>query len=363
LPAPWTSEDVGQVGVAGVAATSNGTVTVRGGGADIWGAADAFHFVYQPLSGDGTIVARVATVENIHAWTKAGVMIRQRLDANAAHASLFVTPAKGIAFQRRASAGGATVDSRIAGAAPRFVKLVRAGEMVTASVSIDGRDWTSVGQQTLAIVGPVWAGLAVSSHDATKLASVTFDQVGVVADTTLPAGWQDADLGDVGIAGSASAANGVFTVSGSGADIWGAADAFHFAHRTLRGDGEMIARVADVRNTHRWAKASVMIRQAASANSAFAMMVVSAASGTAFQYRTTAGGSAASVAGTAAAAPQWVKIARAGNTISGYQSSDGVSWQRVGTVNIALDASTEIGLAVTSHDNATLGKATFDHVR
>ena len=106
-----------------------------------------------------------------------------------------------------------------------------------------------------------------------------------------------------------------------------------------------------------------MIRQATSASSAFAMMVVSAASGAAFQYRTTAGGSAASVAGTAAAAPQWVKIARAGQEISGYQSSDGVSWQRVGVVTIAMDASTEVGLVVSSHANTTLSKATFDHVR
>ena len=364
LPAGWRTTDVGAVGKTGRASEAGGTFTIAGAGDDIWGASDAFRFASIQLQGNGTVVARVAKVENVNAWTKAGVMIRQSLDVGAAHASLFVTPAKGVAFQRRASSGGATIDSRIAGAAPRFVKLVRAGPIITASVSIDGRGWTSVGQQTLAIAGPVWAGLAVSSHDATRLASVTFDQVAVAAATTLPAGWQDVDLGDVGVPGSASAADGVFTVDGSGADIWGAADAFHFAHRTLRGDGEMIARVADVRNTHRWAKAGVMIRQTASPSSAFAMMIVSAASGTAFQYRTIAGGSAESVAGTPAAAPpQWVKIVRAGTKISGYQSSDGISWKGVGTATIALDSSTDVGLVVTSHDNATLGKATFDHVR
>ena len=163
------------------------------------------------------------------------------------------------------------------------MKLERAGNVITASVSIDRLSWTNVGQQTIAISGPVLAGLAVSSHDATRLATVTFDHTAVFDASTLPAGWRNEDVGAVGVAGSASAASGVFTVHGSGADIWGAADAFHFAHRTLRGDGEMVARVAQVQNTHRWAKAGVMIRQATSASSAFAMMVVSAASGAAFQ--------------------------------------------------------------------------------
>ena len=284
LPAPWTSADVGAVGKTGSASASAGTFTIDGAGADIWGASDAFHFAYIQLPGDGTIVARVATVQNVAAWTKAGVMIRQSLAADAAHASLFVTPAKGVAFQRRAAAGGTSTSTAVAGAAPRFVKLKRAGNVITASVSIDRLSWTKVGQQAIAIGGPVLAGLAVSSHDATRLASVTFDHTAIFDASTLPAGWRSEDVGAAGVAGSASAASGVFTVHGSGADIWGAADAFHFAHRTLRGDGELVARVAQVQNTHRWAKAGVMIRQATSASSAFAMMVVSAASGAAFQY-------------------------------------------------------------------------------
>src|SRR6185436_19114387 len=64
LPSGWQSGDLGAVGV------------VRGAGADIWGTADAFRLAYQTLSGDGQIVARVASVQNINAWTKAGVMIR-----------------------------------------------------------------------------------------------------------------------------------------------------------------------------------------------------------------------------------------------------------------------------------------------
>ena len=78
LPAPWTSADVGAVGKTGSASASAGTFTVAGAGADIWGASDAFRFAYIQLPGDGTIVARVATVQNVAAWTKAGVMIRAK---------------------------------------------------------------------------------------------------------------------------------------------------------------------------------------------------------------------------------------------------------------------------------------------
>jgi photosystem II stability/assembly factor-like uncharacterized protein len=179
VPSPWTSKDVGNVGAAGSAGFTQGVFTVTGAGADIWGAADAFHFVSRTLTGDGTLVARAATVQNVNAWTKAGVMIRQNLNANAAHASLFVSPGKGVSFQRRRDAGAATVATTIAGAAPQYVRVVRAGNVVTASVSSNGTAWTTVGRETLTITGPVSVGLAVSSHVQSQLATATFDNVSV----------------------------------------------------------------------------------------------------------------------------------------------------------------------------------------
>jgi hypothetical protein len=92
----------------GAPVTPNGTFTLRGSGADIWGSADAFHFAYQPLTGDGSIVARVASLTHTHAWAKAGVMIRENLDADARHAMVVVTPSNGVAFQRRTSTGGSS---------------------------------------------------------------------------------------------------------------------------------------------------------------------------------------------------------------------------------------------------------------
>ena len=64
LPAPWVEQDIGAVGQAGSGSFASGTFTVKGSGADIYGTSDQFHFVYQTLSGDGEIKARVVSVQN-----------------------------------------------------------------------------------------------------------------------------------------------------------------------------------------------------------------------------------------------------------------------------------------------------------
>ncbi len=176
LPVPWQTSNIGSA-TGGGASVSGGVFTVTGGGADIWGTADAFRYVHQTLPGDGTLVARVAAVENVDPWTKAGVMLRQTLSAGSAHASMFVTAASGLAFQSRASSAGTSVSAAVAGAAPRWVRLVRAGPLVTASLSEDGATWTTMGQRTLSFSGTVYAGLAVSGHSSSQVAAAAFDGV------------------------------------------------------------------------------------------------------------------------------------------------------------------------------------------
>ena len=115
IPHPWQHGDIGFVGRAGSATYSDGVFSVTGSGADIWGTADAFHFLYArtgDFGADLEVTSRVGTVQNIHAWTKAGVMLRASLDADSPHASLIVSPGKGIAFQRRLTTGGASVSTQ-----------------------------------------------------------------------------------------------------------------------------------------------------------------------------------------------------------------------------------------------------------
>jgi hypothetical protein len=189
--------------------------------------------------------------------------------------------------------------------------------------------------------------------------------------TTLPTPWMDQDVGvatqwdgdagDVGWPGSAGYANGVYTVAGSGVDIWNSADSFHYAYRAVSGDSTIICRVASLQATDPWAKAGVMIRESLNQDSANVMMLISAQNGALLADRPATGALSAS-AGQAGAAPYWVKLARAGDSFTGFISSDGSAWQQVGSsVTVPMAANVLAGFAVTAHNNTAVNTATFDH--
>jgi regulation of enolase protein 1 (concanavalin A-like superfamily) len=178
VPSPWATQDIGSVGVAGNATYLNGTFTLTGSGTDIWGTADSFRFVYKPLTGDGQIIARVASLQNTNTYAKGGVMIRQALTANSSHAMMDVTPGNGAEFSRRTTTGGTTVATLRAGVtAPYWVKLVRTGNTFTGSVSTDGVTWVQVGTATITMTGTVYVGLIDTSHSNATLCTATFDSV------------------------------------------------------------------------------------------------------------------------------------------------------------------------------------------
>ena len=182
----------------------------------------------------------MASVQNVSQWTKAGLMIRESVAPGARHASVFVTPTtvKGIAFQRRpATDGGSVNTSGPATTAPVWLRLSRAGNNVTAySRSAATGPWTldRHSRPSIRLRSDLQVGLAVSSHVHGTLARAAFDHVAVTPPDTLPSGWTSEDVGAVGAAGSATVLNdGTATVTGSGADIWGNADDFHWAYRSV----------------------------------------------------------------------------------------------------------------------------------
>jgi hypothetical protein len=174
---PYIAQDVGSLSVSGSASYGNGVFTITSAGADIWGTADAFRFVYQPLAADGQIVARVRALQNTHASAKAGVMIRETLGAGAAGALLNLTP-HGLEFLARATTGGATtVVANGSGAPGVWLKLIRAGAVVTAYASADAVRWTVIGTTSVSAAGKVYVGLAVCSHDVYRATTASFDNV------------------------------------------------------------------------------------------------------------------------------------------------------------------------------------------
>jgi len=174
--------------------------------------------------------------------------------------------------------------------------------------------------------------------------------------------WQHQDIGSVAAAGSASSTACAWTVLGSGANIWGTTDAFHYVYQSLSGDGQIIARVVSMTNTNAWARAGVMIRETLTATSKHAMIVVTPGNGISFQRRTSTGGTSTATGGSAVTAPYWVKLTRVGNTLTGYESSNGSTWTQVGTDTVTMATDVYIGLAVTSHNDGTLCTAVFDNI-
>ena len=182
LPAPWTTADVGKVGLPGSASYHAGTFTVTGSGDDMFGSADAFRFVSQPLHGDGQIVARIVTYQRRDQWTKLGLMVRETLDAGSKCADVLVTPDadKGAEFQWRTNTGGDTqTTDQIPSPTPFWVKLTRVGDVLTGSVSKDGKSWQRRGQATVPMNADALIGLCVCSHNNAATTEAKIDSVAV----------------------------------------------------------------------------------------------------------------------------------------------------------------------------------------
>lgn len=196
LPSPWLTTNIGNVAIVGGASFSNGTYTVSGSGNDIWGTADEFRYAYQKISGDTEIRARVIDITNTNAWAKAGVMIRETLLNNSRHAMVVVTPANGIAFQRRTSTGGSSQHTASAGATPYWVRLVRRGSTFTAYSSSNGSSWKQIGSVSISMTANVFVGLAVSSNNNNQLCTARMTNVTLSSGTTQFASFESTDFSE-----------------------------------------------------------------------------------------------------------------------------------------------------------------------
>jgi glucose/arabinose dehydrogenase/regulation of enolase protein 1 (concanavalin A-like superfamily) len=364
VPAPWVSTDIGSPAVTGHADydAANSAFMVDGGGKDIWGAVDEAHYVYQPLSGDGEIVTRVTSQTAADPWTKSGIMVKQSAAAGAPYAMVAVTPANGIVMQSNFNNDTGPKPSYTF---PVWLKLKRVGNVFTGYYSQNGTAWTQLGQSTVAIDSAATAGTFVSAHTDTGLSTTVFDNVSVTPASqfgSLPSGWQHGDIGTVtpgpGAAGYATGSQ-TFSVTGGGNDIWGTDDDSHFAYQPLTGDGQIVARITSQTNTDTWAKAGVMIKGSTTPGSPYAAAIVTPGNGVHFQANYNQ-----DQTGAAYAFPNaWLKLTRAGNVFTAYQSADGINWTQFAQSTLAnMPVGALVGLFVDSHNGGTLGTATFDNV-
>jgi len=395
MPSPWQSVDVGSPLMAGTAdySASDQTFYIDGAGADISGPNDQFHYVYQTLNGDGTIIARVRYQTNSSPWAKAGVMIKQSTTSGSSYVDALVTPdvspntpningvgcnpngcgsplapvnptfGNGVRMQYN-STGSKTATNLTGYNSPnKWLKLQRVGNTFTSWESTNGNTWTQIGSTSVTMSGPATIGLFVTSHNTTQLSSVAFDnvQVTIPGNNPVPPPWNDTDVGSPAIAGSASYNNGVFTVNGSGTDIYGTYDQFNYVYQPVTGDGNgtLIARVTSQTNTSSNAKAGIMFKQSTTAGDPYILITITPGTSS-FKIQYNFNGSIGG--GTYTLPNAWMKLTRVGNTFTAYVSADGATWTQVVSKTLTMNTNITAGLFECSHNSSVLGTATFDNV-
>ena len=182
--------------VGGFAEGPPDTYTMTSTGTDIWGFVDEFHFAYKEVTGTCTIIAKVESVENTDPFAKAGVMIRNSLEPDAANIALLITPENGVRYQYRNTNGGTTerdFDPNVA--APYWLKLQRtSGGLVRAYYSSDNVTWASFTLRTITMSAPIYIGLAVTSHNTEAVCEAKFSNVSF-PDTSVGQEWAAQDIG------------------------------------------------------------------------------------------------------------------------------------------------------------------------
>ncbi|MCW1921048.1 cadherin domain-containing protein [Luteolibacter arcticus] len=179
LPLPWEEQTIGN-GLAGSSGAAGELLTVSGSGS-LTGRSDGLHFVWQPLSGDGVITARLDSMQDTGAHALAGVMIRDTLASNSRHLFMGMTGDGGYRWLRRTGMNGNTSTSTSgSGLRPEaWLRLARSGNTITAFKSADGVAWTTVGSLTAALPATCYFGLAVASGSTGVENTAVFGNVSV----------------------------------------------------------------------------------------------------------------------------------------------------------------------------------------
>jgi len=163
---------------------------------EMWHVCDDLHFSYKTLLGDGSITAKIESIDPVHYGTQAGVMIRNTLDPTSPHASVVVTPLGDVTFQYRVIELGATHSTQNAINSvelPHWVRLTRKSNRFTAQHSHDGIEWEHVvnyddpnilSSVEITMNETIYIGLAVTSENYSRIAEARLSNVDVTGSVT-----------------------------------------------------------------------------------------------------------------------------------------------------------------------------------
>ncbi len=158
--------------------TTKDEYLVTGSGANIWLNEDAFQYLFKKIEGDVSLTADTTFQYPImQHHSKAALMIRQSLDANAAYADIVLHADELITLQYRQNAGETTQELRPTQKGAMRIRITRHGDQFSVALGDPDKPLSSLGPVTVAMQGPVYVGLAVCSHVANALQTVSFSNV------------------------------------------------------------------------------------------------------------------------------------------------------------------------------------------
>ncbi len=166
-----SDSDIGAPITAGTTTTPDEGYVVTGGGQDIWGNYQQFHFTSESHTGDGEIITRVDSLTSTGYWVMGGVMFRDTTspdNTNAPFAMVFADPVYGgVVFQWSSANGNYPSCDRVeVSDTPVWVKLTRVGNEFSGYYSTDGSTWIQIGAtQSIGISQTAQAGLYVCANN------------------------------------------------------------------------------------------------------------------------------------------------------------------------------------------------------
>jgi len=174
--------------------------------------------------------------------------------------------------------------------------------------------------------------------------------------------WYDADVNSVGVAGSATDNNGVFTINGTGYDMWGSYDYFNFLQQAVTGDFTITGRLVSPSSPSGGGKAGLIARQEDEDDSPY-VNIQQQPTGIGLQDLTSFAGGTNYLGGISGLTPPyWQRLTRTGNLFSAYVTPDGVNWTALNSATVTMPTNLVTGIAVTAQDENALATVVVDNV-
>ncbi len=170
----WSQMDIG-ASLTGGLQKEEGGFALYGGGRDVWGTSDEFRYLYRTVRGDFTLEATLAGVEDVDAYTKAGLMVRATTAPDAPFALLSSFPSGELQLAHRDSVGGEASAPPMAKTDVNGVRLriVRKGGSIAAFYRTKG-EWKALATIPDRLQNEVLVGAIASSHDPSQLVKVDY---------------------------------------------------------------------------------------------------------------------------------------------------------------------------------------------